>query len=320
MLNSVGLQNPGVDAFVERELPWLRTQSTRVIANLSGNTLEEYAALAEKLTVPGVDMLEVNISCPNVKCGGLAFGTQPESAAAATKAVKEHTSLPVMVKLSPNVTDIAEIARAVEAAGADAVSLINTLLGMRIDLNTRRPILRNNTGGLSGPAVLPVAVRCVHQVYQAVKIPILGMGGVSAGLDAAELMMAGAAAVGVGTATISDPAAPLRILEELKEFCESRGIREMRSLTGTLRSGNPMTELYLIRHGEAEGNLYRRMHGQYDGGITELGRRQIAALGQRFADISLDAGLRQRSEPGHGDGGGALPPESAASAYGPKIA
>ncbi|MFR8292532.1 MAG: dihydroorotate dehydrogenase [Dysosmobacter welbionis] len=234
MLNSVGLQNPGVDAFVERELPWLRTQSTRVIANLSGNTLEEYAALAEKLTVPGVDMLEVNISCPNVKCGGLAFGTQPESAAAATKAVKEHTSLPVMVKLSPNVTDIAEIARAVEAAGADAVSLINTLLGMRIDLNTRRPILRNNTGGLSGPAVLPVAVRCVHQVYQAVKIPILGMGGVSAGLDAAELMMAGAAAVGVGTATISDPAAPLRILEELKEFCESRGIREMRSLTGTL--------------------------------------------------------------------------------------
>ncbi len=234
MLNSVGLQNPGVDAFVEKELPWLRTQGTKIIANLSGNTLEEYALLAEKLSVPGVDMLEVNISCPNVKHGGLAFGTMPESAAAATKAVKGHTHLPVMVKLSPNVTDITEIARAVEAEGADAVSLINTLLGMRIDLNTRRPILRNNTGGLSGPAVLPVAVRCVHQVYQAVKIPILGMGGVSSGEDAAELMMAGAAAVGVGTATISDPAAPMRILEELKALCAENNIGDAASLTGTL--------------------------------------------------------------------------------------
>lgn len=234
MLNSVGLQNPGVDAFVEKELPWLRTQGTRIIANLSGNTLEEYAALAEKLSVPGVDMLEVNISCPNVKHGGLAFGTMPESAAAATKEVKSHTHLPVMVKLSPNVTDITEIARAVEAEGADAVSLINTLLGMRIDLKTRRPILRNNTGGLSGPAVLPVAVRCVHQVYQAVKIPILGMGGVSSGEDAAELMMAGAVAVGVGTATISDPAASMRILEELTAFCAENNIGDIAALTGTL--------------------------------------------------------------------------------------
>lgn len=234
MLNSVGLQNPGVDAFVEKELPWLKTKGTKIIANLSGNTVEEYAMLAEKLSVPGVDMLEVNISCPNVKHGGLAFGTLPESAAAATRAVKTHTPLPVMVKLSPNVTDITEIARAVEAEGADAVSLINTLLGMRIDLNTRRPILRNNTGGLSGPAVLPVAVRCVHQVYHAVKIPILGMGGVSSGEDAAELMMAGAAAVGVGTATISDPAAPIRILEELCTFCAVHGIADVKSLTGTL--------------------------------------------------------------------------------------
>lgn len=234
MLNSVGLQNPGVDAFVERELPWLKQQGTKIIANLSGNTLEEYAILAEKLSVPGVDMLEVNISCPNVKCGGLAFGTQPESAAAATKAVRSHTHLPVMVKLSPNVTDITAIARAVEAEGADAVSLINTLLGMRIDLNTRRPILRNNTGGLSGPAVLPVAIRCIHQVYQAVRIPILGMGGVSSGEDAAELMMAGAAAVGVGTATISDPMAPVRILEELEAFCRSHGVESVSSLTGTL--------------------------------------------------------------------------------------
>lgn len=234
MLNAVGLQNPGVDAFVAEQLPWLRQQGTRIIANLSGNTLEEYAILAEKLSVPGVDLLEVNISCPNVKCGGLAFGTQPESAAAATRAVKSHTHLPVIVKLSPNVTDITAIARAVEAEGADAVSLINTLLGMRIDLNTRKPILRNNTGGLSGPAVLPVAVRCIHQVYHAVKIPILGMGGVSSGQDAAELMMAGAAAVGVGTAILSDPMAPVRILAELEQFCQSHGIDAVSSLTGTL--------------------------------------------------------------------------------------
>ena len=234
MLNAVGLQNPGVDAFVAEQLPWLRQQGTKIIANLSGNTLEEYAILAEKLSVPGVDMLEVNISCPNVKCGGLAFGTQPESAAAATKAVKSHTHLPVIVKLSPNVTDITAIARAVEAEGADAVSLINTLLGMRIDLNTRRPIIRNNTGGLSGPAVLPVAVRCIHQVYHAVKIPILGMGGVSSGEDAAELMMAGAAAVGVGTAILSDPMAPVRILAELEQFCQTHGIDAVSSLTGTM--------------------------------------------------------------------------------------
>lgn len=190
--------------------------------------------MAEKLSVPGVALLEVNISCPNVKHGGLAFGTLPESAAAATRAVKEHTDLPVMVKLSPNVTDITEIARAVEAAGADALSLINTLLGMRIDLKSRRPILRNNTGGLSGRRCCPVAVRCVHQVYQAVKIPILGMGGVSCGEDAAELMMAGAAAVGVGTATITDPMAPVRILEELNAFCAENGVEDMKSLTGTL--------------------------------------------------------------------------------------
>ena len=190
--------------------------------------------MCEKLSAAGVDMIEVNISCPNVKAGGLAYGTRPELAAEVTGIAKAHSAVPVMVKLSPNVTDVTEIARAVEGAGADAVSLINTLLGMRIDLNTRRPILRNNTGGLSGPAVLPVAVRCVHQVYQAVKIPILGMGGVSSGEDAAELMMAGAAAVGVGTATISDPAAPMRILEELTAFCAENDIGDAASLTGTL--------------------------------------------------------------------------------------
>ncbi len=234
MLNSVGLQNPGVEGFLRDELPWLRQQGTRVIVNLSAGTVEEFAQMAELLSVDGVDMLEVNISCPNVKCEGLAFGTSTQTAAAATQAVKSHTHLPVMVKLSPNVTSIGEIAKAVEGAGADAISLINTLLGMRIDLNTRRPILKNNTGGLSGPAVLPVAVRCIHQVYQAVQVPLLGMGGVETGEGAAELMMAGATAVAVGTAILSDPMAPIRIAHELEEFCRTHGISEVRSLTGTL--------------------------------------------------------------------------------------
>ncbi len=234
ILNSVGLQNPGAEGFLREELPWLRQQGTRVIVNLSAGSTDEFSRMAELLSAEGVDMLEVNISCPNVQCEGLAFGTDPATAAAATRAVKSHTHLPVMVKLSPNVTSIAEIARAVEDAGADAISLINTLLGMRIDLTTRRPILRNNTGGLSGPAVLPVAVRCIHEVYQAVKIPLLGMGGVSTGEDAAELMIAGASAVAVGTAILSDPMAPVRIVRELEDFCRRQGITEVRSLTGTL--------------------------------------------------------------------------------------
>ena len=234
MLNSVGLQNPGVEGFLREELPWLRRQGTRVIVNLSAGTVEEFGQMAQMLSVEGVDMLEVNISCPNVKCEGLAFGTRPETAAAATRAVKEHTHLPVMVKLSPNVTSIGEIAQAAEEAGADALSLINTLLGMRIDLNTRRPVLKNNTGGLSGPAVLPVAVRCIQEVYRAVKIPLLGMGGVQTGEDAAELMMAGASAVAVGTAILTDPLAPCRIARELEDFCRSHGVEAVQSLTGTL--------------------------------------------------------------------------------------
>ena len=234
MLNSVGLQNPGVEGFLREELPWLRQQGTRVIVNLSAGTVEEFGQMAKMLSVDGVDMLEVNISCPNVKCEGLAFGTRPETAAAATRAVKENTHLPVMVKLSPNVTSISEIARAAEDAGADALSLINTLLGMRIDLNTRRPILKNNTGGLSGPAVLPVAVRCIQEVYRAVQVPLLGMGGVQSGEDDAELMMAGASAVAVGTAILSDPMAPCRIARELEQFCQSHGVAEVQSRTGTL--------------------------------------------------------------------------------------
>ena len=205
ILNSVGLQNPGVDAFIAEELPELRKHDLAVIANISGNTPEEYGVMCEKLSAAGVDMIEVNISCPNVKAGGLAYGTKPELAAEVTAVAKAHAGrVPVMVKLSPNVTDVTEIARAVADAGADALSLINTLRGMRIDVNTRRPILKMNTGGLSGPAVLPVAVRMVWEVAQAVKLPILGMGGVSKGEDAAQMMLAGASAVAVGTAQPCD--------------------------------------------------------------------------------------------------------------------
>lgn len=235
ILNSVGLQNPGVDAFCEEEMPYLRKSGTKIIANISGNTLEEFTELAEKVSAAGVDLIEVNISCPNVKHGGLAWGTQPASAAAATEAVKKAATVPVMVKLSPNVTDITEIARAVEAAGADALSLINTLLGMRIDIETRRPILRNNMGGLSGPAVLPVAVRMIYQVASAVKLPILGMGGVASGADAVELMMAGASAVAVGTACFADPYAPIRVRDGLRDYLERHQIPSAGMLTGTVQ-------------------------------------------------------------------------------------
>lgn len=235
ILNSVGLQNPGVDDFIAHELPFMRQYDTRVIANISGNTPEEYGIMCEKLSEAGVDMIEVNISCPNVKAGGLAYGTKPELAAEVTEVAKKHASVPVMVKLSPNVTDITEIARAVEGAGADAVSLINTLRGMRIDVNTRRPILKMNTGGLSGPAVLPVAVRMVWEVSSAVKIPVLGMGGVAKGTDAAQLMLAGASAVAVGTACFADPFAPIRVRDELAALAEGQGLARVAELTGGVK-------------------------------------------------------------------------------------
>ena len=233
ILNSVGLQNPGVDAFITEELPFLRQYDTKVIANISGNTPEEYGIMCEKLAGAGVDMIEVNISCPNVKAGGLAYGTRPELAAEVTHVAKAHAGqVPVMVKLSPNVTDITEIARAVEGAGADAISLINTIRGMRIDVNTRRPILKMNTGGLSGPAVLPVAVRMVWEVAQAVKVPSLGMGGVSKGEDAAQLMLAGASAVAVGTALFADPYTPLKVRDGLAVLAAGQGLAAVRELTG----------------------------------------------------------------------------------------
>ena len=236
ILNSVGLQNPGVDAFIAGDLPELKKHDVKIIANISGNTPEEYGGMCEKLSAAGVDMIEVNISCPNVKAGGLAYGTRPELAAEVTQVAKAHAgSVPVMVKLSPNVTDITEIARAVAGAGADALSLINTLRGMRIDVNTRRPVLKMNTGGLSGPAVLPVAVRMVWEVAQAVDLPILGMGGVSKGEDAAQMMLAGASAVAVGTALFADPYAPIRVRDELAALAAGQGLERAAELIGGVK-------------------------------------------------------------------------------------
>ena len=236
ILNSVGLQNPGVDAFVKEELPFLREFDTKVIANISGNTPEEYGIMCDKLAAAGVDMIEVNISCPNVKAGGLAYGTRPDLAAEVTEMAKKHAgNVPVMVKLSPNVTDITEIAKAVEGAGADAVSLINTIRGMRIDINTRRPVLKMNTGGMSGPAVLPVAVRMVWEVSNAVNIPVLGMGGVAKGEDAAQLMLAGATAVAVGTSLFADPYAAIKVRDELAAIADKQGLASVSELTGGVK-------------------------------------------------------------------------------------
>ena len=236
ILNSVGLQNPGVDAFLATELPFLRQYDVKVIANISGNTPEEYGEMCEKLSAAGVDMIEVNISCPNVKAGGLAYGTRPELAAEVTRMAKTHAGkVPVMVKLSPNVTDITQIAQAVADAGADALSLINTLRGMRIDVNTRRPILKMNTGGMSGPAVLPVAVRMVWEVANAVSLPILGMGGVSDGDSAAQMMLAGATAVAVGTACFADPYAPIKVRDGLRDIAANQGLDRVAQLTGGVR-------------------------------------------------------------------------------------
>ena len=232
MLNCVGLQNPGVGYFLEHELDFLKKQGTVLICNIAGSTPEEYCAVAERLSDTAVDMIELNISCPNVKQGGAAFGTDCGSAAAITAQVRRHCRKPLIVKLSPNVTDIAAIARAVEASGADAVSLINTLLGMRIDIKTRRPVLSNNVGGLSGPAVFPVALRMVWQVAKSVRIPVIGMGGVAKAEDAVEMLLAGAKAVQVGTATFTDPYSMPRIARELGKYLEENGIADVNDLTG----------------------------------------------------------------------------------------
>lgn len=232
ILNSIGLQNPGADALAKDELGWLSEQNTVIISNIAGATVDDYAAVAARLGGEKIDMFEVNISCPNVKSGGAAFGTNPKIAAEVTKAVRKTTSKPVIMKLSPNVTDITEIARAVEAEGADAVSLINTITGMRIDINSRRPILKNNTGGLSGSAVFPIAVRMVSEVYRSVKIPIIGMGGISTWQEAAEIMLAGAAAVEVGTIMFKDAYAPLKIIDGLEKYVAKQGISNISEITG----------------------------------------------------------------------------------------
>jgi dihydroorotate dehydrogenase (NAD+) catalytic subunit len=234
MLNSVGLQNPGIDSLLSVYLPWLVKQNTVVIANIAGNTIEEYCEMAERLSDSAVHMIELNISCPNVKHGGVNFGTSCDSVAEVTAEVKKRCKKPLMVKLTPNVTNIGDIAAAAEASGADALSLINTLTGMRIDIRTRRPILHNNTGGLSGAAVFPVAVRMVRDVYKRVSVPVVGMGGISTWQDAAEMMIAGASAVQIGTANFRDPFAAVKVIDGLQEYADTLGLGSIQELTGTL--------------------------------------------------------------------------------------
>jgi len=237
MLNSIGLQNPGVEAFCARDLAWLAERRVPVVVNVSGHSLEEYARVVERLeSEAGVAAYEVNISCPNVDEGGMAFGTSCAPAAAVTAAVRAATKRPLIVKLSPNVTDITEIARAVEDAGADAVSLVNTLLGMAIDAETRRPKLARAVGGLSGPAIKPVALRMVWQVARAVSVPVIGVGGIMTGEDAVEFLLAGASAVQVGTANFVDPTSTMRVLDGLTEYCARHGVARVSDLIGALEA------------------------------------------------------------------------------------
>lgn len=233
MLNSVGLQNPGVDMFLRRDLQILKKIDTRVIANIAGSKIEDYIAMAEKVSVDGVDMIEMNISCPNVKAGGMAFGIYPKNVEEIVKAVRPYAKKPLIVKLSPNVADITENARAAESAGADAISLINTLSGMAVNLKTRRPILANVQGGMSGPAVKPIALKMVWQCYNAVKLPIIGLGGITNYQDVLEFMLCGASAVEVGTANIMCPTASFDIVNDLKAYVEKENL-DIRDIVGKL--------------------------------------------------------------------------------------
>lgn len=233
LLNAVGLENPGLEEFIKSYLPKVSKMPTAVIANISGFSLEDYAQMAKALQKKsGLAALEVNISCPNVKHGGMHFGTDPQSAEEVIAAVKAETDLPIIAKLSPNVTDIVVMARAVQRGGADALSLINTLLGMRIDLETQRPVLANTFGGLSGPAIRPVAVRMVWQVAEAVDLPIIGMGGIVNWQDAVEFLLAGASAVSIGTGNFYNPQAPLEIVQGIESYCAQRGLSSVRDLVG----------------------------------------------------------------------------------------
>ena len=235
MMNAVGLQNPGIDVFCERDIPFLRKYDTKIIVNVCGRSEEDYCEVVERLSDQPVDMLEINVSCPNVKEGGIAFGQKPEALEAITKEVKRHAKQPVIMKLSPNVTDITEMARAAEAGGADVLSLINTITGMKIDIHKRTFAIANKTGGLSGPAVKPVAVRMVYQTARAVSLPVIGMGGIMNGEDAVEFILAGATAVSVGTANFANPFAAKETAEGILDYMKKYQVEDIRELIGAAR-------------------------------------------------------------------------------------
>ena len=236
MLNCIGLENPGVEIFLQETLPRIAKYDMNVIVNISGSTVEEYGILAEMLDVPEVAAIELNVSCPNVKEGGIVFGTDPKAAAAVVREAREHTNKPVILKLSPNVTDIVTMAKAVEDAGADVISLINTLMGMEINIHSRKPTLGNITGGLSGPCIRPVALRMVYQVAKAVQVPIIGMGGISTWEDAAEFLLAGASAVAVGTANFTDPAVTMKICDGLNDYLARQRIENVQEIVGAVEN------------------------------------------------------------------------------------
>ncbi len=235
MLNAIGLQNPGIDLFIERDIPFLKKYDTKIIVNVCGKSTADYCEVVERLAEQPVDMLEINISCPNVKEGGIAFGQDPKSVEAITKEVKKYAKQPVIMKLSPNVTDITEMAKAAEAGGADVLSLINTLTGMKIDIHKRKFALANKTGGMSGPAIHPIAVRMVYQTAQAVKLPIIGMGGILTAEDAIEMMLAGATAVSVGTANFHNPKVTEEIVAGMQTYLEEQQIADIRELIGAVQ-------------------------------------------------------------------------------------
>lgn len=232
MMNAVGLQNPGIDVFCQRDIPFLKQYDTRIIVNVCGRSTEDYCEVVERLADEDVDMLEINISCPNVKEGGIAFGQDPQAAEAITKAVKKYAKQPVIMKLSPNVTSISEMAKAVEAGGADAVSLINTITGMKIDIHRKTFVLANRTGGVSGPAIHPIAVRMVYEAANAVKVPVIGMGGIAGAEDAIEMLLAGASAVSVGTANFHDPAVTVKIIEGIEQYMKDQGFHSIKEMIG----------------------------------------------------------------------------------------
>ena len=235
MMNAVGLQNPGIDVFCERDIPFLRKYDTKIIVNVCGKSTEDYCEVVERLAQEDVDMLEINISCPNVKEGGIAFGQNPKAAEEITRAVKKYAKQPVIMKLSPNVTSIADMARAVEAGGADAVSLINTITGMKIDIQKKGFLLANKTGGVSGPAIHPIAVRMVYEAANAVKIPVIGMGGIASAEDAIEMLLAGASAVSVGTANFYKPAVTMEIVDGIERYMQEQGFETVSDMVGIVR-------------------------------------------------------------------------------------